>query len=210
MTDFTIKDSGARQEFDGGMVRDTEEGKIDYTSCLHGVMFDRWNTHMTKGRKKYPDPEPGVPNWTLGAKNPKDAPAVLARAERSAFRHFRAWLRGDTDEDHAAGLYFNVDVAETCKATLAADACVENLCETKCGGCPPWDGRPGTTRDLLRTGFDVKAGSATEDVLLQLARDMPGLVQHRPSPFADWGWGFCKGTPEPAACEGCDGDCGCP
>lgn len=118
MTEFTIKDSGARQEFGGGMVRDTEEGKIDYTSCLYGPMLARWNDHMTKGRKKYPDREDGTPNWTLGATDPD----VMARARRSAFRHFIAWLNGETDEDHASGVFFNINVAEFVKANIGREA----------------------------------------------------------------------------------------
>jgi hypothetical protein len=109
---YTIKDSGARQEFSGGMVRDTEDDKIDYTSCTYGPMFKRWNAHMTKGRAKYPDREDGTPNWTLGALDP----SVLDRAKRSAFRHFIAWLNGEEDEDHAAGVYFNINLVEFCKA----------------------------------------------------------------------------------------------
>ncbi|MCZ2111133.1 MAG: hypothetical protein LC118_16440 [Dehalococcoidia bacterium] len=114
MSEFTIKDSGARQEFDGGMVRDTEEGKIDFTSCLYGPMFRRWNDHLTKGRAKYPDREDGTPNWTLGAGNTD----VLARAKRSAFRHFIAWLSGERDEDHAAGVFFNINLAEFIEDSL--------------------------------------------------------------------------------------------
>jgi hypothetical protein len=33
---FEVKDSGARQEFESGMVRDTTEGKTDYTRILDG------------------------------------------------------------------------------------------------------------------------------------------------------------------------------
>jgi hypothetical protein len=104
---FTIKDSGARQEFAGGMVRDTTEGKINYLSTRFGPMYRRWAAHLTKGRAKYPDPEPGVPNWTLAA-----GPEELNRARESALRHFEAWLDGELDEDHAAAVFFNVNLAE--------------------------------------------------------------------------------------------------
>ena len=107
MSKFAIKDSGKRQKFAGGMVRDTSDGKTDYTSVLDGPMLDRWAEHVTKGRKKYPDLKPGVPNWTL-AKGDEE----LARARASAFRHFRQWMRGDTDEDHAAAVFFNINLAE--------------------------------------------------------------------------------------------------
>ena len=105
---FVVNDSGARQEFDSGMVRDTQEGKTNYTRIFDGVMADRWAEHMTKGEAKYPDVRPGVPNWTL-AKSPEE----VQRFRISATRHFVAWLHGETDEDHAAGVYFNIDGAET-------------------------------------------------------------------------------------------------
>ena len=53
MSDFVVKDSGKRQEFNGGMVRDTTEGKTDYSLVLDGPMFDRWAIHLTKGAVKY-------------------------------------------------------------------------------------------------------------------------------------------------------------
>ena len=105
---YTIKDSGERQEFDSGMVRDTQEGKINYTRIFNGVMADRWAAHMTLGEAKYPDVSPGVPNWTL-AKTPEE----VQRFKVSATRHFVQWLNGETDEDHAAAVLFNIDGAET-------------------------------------------------------------------------------------------------
>lgn len=106
-----VKDSGKRQEFDSGMVRDTQEGKVDYINIRFGPMFDRWATHLTAGRVKYPDVAPGVPNWTLAAGVPE-----YIRARESAARHFEQWLRGDTDEDHAAACFFNINLAEYIKA----------------------------------------------------------------------------------------------
>lgn len=105
--DFKIKDSGARTEFEGGMVRDASEGKLDYTSLLYGPMLDRYIAHLTKGRKKYPDPEPGVPNWTLAAGREE-----LEHAKRSLLRHVFQLLRGERDEDHAAAVWFNVNLLE--------------------------------------------------------------------------------------------------
>lgn len=104
---FTIKDSGARQEFSGGMVRDTTEGKTNFLNVRFGPMFRRWAEHLTKGRQKYPDPAPGVPNWTLA-----EGVEEYLRAKESAARHFEAWLAGERDEDHAAGVFFNINLAE--------------------------------------------------------------------------------------------------
>jgi hypothetical protein len=110
---FEVKDSGARQEFESGMVRDTTEGKTDYTRILDGPMFDRWADHLSKGAVKYPDVAPGVANWTLA-----NGEEELARFKKSAMRHFRQWLRGDVDEDHAAAVYFNVNGAEYVKERI--------------------------------------------------------------------------------------------
>lgn len=110
---FVIKDSGARQEFAGGMVRDTTEGKTNYLNIRFGPMFKRWAEHLTKGREKYNDPAPGVPNWTLA-----EGVEEYLRAKESAARHFEAWLDGKLDEDHAAGVYFNINLAETVREHL--------------------------------------------------------------------------------------------
>jgi hypothetical protein len=107
VTEFAIKDSGQRQEFSGGMVRDTTEGKTNFLSIRFGPMFRRWAEHLTKGRKKYPDASPGRPNWTLA-----EGVEEYLRAKESAARHFEAWLAGERDEDHAAGVFFNIDLAE--------------------------------------------------------------------------------------------------
>lgn len=120
--DFTIKDSGARAEFSGGMVRDTTEGKIDYLNVRFGPMFRRWAAHLTKGREKYPDPEIGVPNWTLA-----EGREELERARQSAARHFEQWLGGERDEDHAAAVFFNINLAEYVREKLL-DAYVADSC----------------------------------------------------------------------------------
>jgi len=116
---YAIKDSGQREMFDGGMVRDIEEGKIDYTNLFEWFepMGTRYAEHMTKGRAKYPDPEPGVPNWTLADPTPE----MYQRFKRSAARHFKQWLRGDTDEDHAAAVLFNINGAEYVKERLTCN-----------------------------------------------------------------------------------------
>ena len=46
---FDIKDSGEREEYESGMVRDGEEDKVDYTYVIPGPMLDRWANHLMKG-----------------------------------------------------------------------------------------------------------------------------------------------------------------
>lgn len=113
MVDFVVKDSGERQQFASGMVRDVTTGKIDYRRVLEGPMFDRWAAHLDKGAAKYPDVAPGVANWTLA-----EGAAELERFKASALRHLVQWLRGDVDEDHAAAVFFNINGAEYVRARI--------------------------------------------------------------------------------------------
>jgi Domain of unknown function (DUF5664) len=103
-----IKDSGKRESFDSGMVRDITEGKTDYLLVRDGPMYQRWAEHLTNGAKKY-----DKRNWMKA-----NGQAELDRFRESAARHMEAWLRGNIDEDHAAGVYFNINGAEYIKARL--------------------------------------------------------------------------------------------
>lgn len=108
-SEFDVKDSGKREEFTSGMVRDTTDGKTDYTLIADGPMLDRWATHLTKGAKKYE-----ARNWMKACGEPE-----LARFRESAFRHFMQWFRGDTDEDHAAAVFFNISGVEYVKNKMS-------------------------------------------------------------------------------------------
>ncbi len=111
MGQFTIKDSGRRLRFGGGMVRDVTDGKIGWHRVADGPMLRRWAEHLTHAAKaKYADVAPGVPNWTR-AKGRRE----LARFKESAFRHFMQWFLDEVDEDHAAAVYFNINGAEYVK-----------------------------------------------------------------------------------------------
>ena len=110
---FIVKDSGKRQEFESGMVRDTTEGKADWTRLLSGPMLKRWQAHLEKGAVKYPDISPGVANWTLA-----ETPEEYHRYRVSAMRHFMQWLDGEVDEDHAAAVFFNLNGAESVKEKM--------------------------------------------------------------------------------------------
>lgn len=107
---FTVKDSGKRESFDGGMVRDTSEGKTNFALVADGPMLRRWAEHMTKGAIKY---EPR--NWMKA-----EGDAELQRSRESAFRHFMQWFFGDVDEDHASAVFFNINLAEYVKEKLGA------------------------------------------------------------------------------------------
>jgi hypothetical protein len=100
--EFTVKDSGKRQQYKSGMVRDTADDKIDYSLVLDGPMFLRWAEHLTKGAKKYTKR-----NWLLATGKEE-----YERFRESAVRHFVQWYYGLTDEDHAAAVFFNINAAE--------------------------------------------------------------------------------------------------
>lgn len=113
---FKVNDSGKRMQFDSGMVRDTNENKIDWHRIAEGVMLKRWAEHLTKGAIKYKDNEDGTGNWTLANDS-----AEYIRFKQSAYRHFMQWYNGEVDEDHASAVYFNVNGAETVKQKLTQE-----------------------------------------------------------------------------------------
>jgi hypothetical protein len=111
---FTTKDSGKRQEFETGMRRDTQDNKprFDLISPLlvpySEQMLTRWAELMARGALKYDDR-----NWEKACTQQE-----LDRAMASAVRHFYQWQCGETDEDHAAACYFNIQLAEYIKWRL--------------------------------------------------------------------------------------------
>lgn len=109
---FIIKDSGKRETYAGGMVRDTTEGKVMYSLIADGPMLKRWAVHLTKGAAKY-----GTGNWLKA-----EGDVELRRAKDSAFRHFMQWYYGEVDEDHASAVYFNVNECEYIKDKMKRDA----------------------------------------------------------------------------------------
>jgi hypothetical protein len=105
--EFVVKDSGVREEYEGGMRRDTQEGKPDYT-LIDLSFLTRLANHLVKGAKKY-----GENNWMLA-----NSPAELKRFKKSAFRHLIQWLSEETDEDHMAAVCFNLMAAEYVKEKI--------------------------------------------------------------------------------------------
>lgn len=107
---FEMKDSGIRQEFESGMVRDVTAGKIDWSLVANGPMLRRWAELLTNGAvvKGY-----GKRNWMKAAGNDE-----YERFRESAFRHFMEWYLGERDEDHGAAVFFNINGAEYVEAGL--------------------------------------------------------------------------------------------
>lgn len=115
--EFITKDSGQRKVFSSGMQRDTSKGKPRFDLILplsqpyNETMLYRWAMLLQRGAEKYNDR-----NWELAATKEE-----LDRYRQSVFRHFIQWFSGDTSEDHAAAIFFNVNGAEYIKGKLNDD-----------------------------------------------------------------------------------------
>jgi len=127
MNEFTTKDSGARAEFESGMVRDTEEGKarFDLLLPLNVPYSEQFLTRcaglMARGAKKYTER-----NWEQA-----DSEQELGRYKSSAFRHFLQWMSGEDDEDHAAAVFFNLLAHESTKYKWSEADMAESINQMK-------------------------------------------------------------------------------
>ena len=89
-----LKDSGERQGFSTGSVRDTEEGK-GQPSRISTLFLRKLAVHTQAGLAKY-----GDRNWEKGQ--------PLSRYIDSMQRHLWAVMEGQDDEDHVAAMAWNV------------------------------------------------------------------------------------------------------
>lgn len=92
--EFKIKDSGNRESFISGAVRDTTEGKGRY-DLLPTRAIRRLAVHYENGAKKY-----GDDNWLKGM--------PMRRMAESAMRHVFKAVEGQTDEDHFIAAAWNL------------------------------------------------------------------------------------------------------
>lgn len=88
-----MQDSGKRQEFEGGAVRDTAEGK-SRPDLISPFAAEREGDWLAKGASKYAER-----NWEKGI--------PIARCIASLERHLMAYKQGKTDEDHMAAIRCN-------------------------------------------------------------------------------------------------------
>lgn len=106
---FVTKDSGDREEFDSGMVRDTNGGKPRFDLLIpKGIPYE--DLYLTRIARLY---ERGAVKYAPRNWEKADSQEELDRAKESAFRHFMQWYAGEADEDHAAAVFFNVNEVET-------------------------------------------------------------------------------------------------
>ncbi|MDP9904735.1 dATP/dGTP diphosphohydrolase domain-containing protein [Arthrobacter bambusae] len=106
---FETKDSGKRDTYASGMNREPDTGRPRFDLLVpENVPFDqqlltRCAALMERGALKYAER-----NWERA-----DSSEELERMKASAFRHFMQWVAGETDEDHAAAVLFNILATET-------------------------------------------------------------------------------------------------
>lgn len=108
---YITKDSGERETYESGMCRDTQDGKYRFDLLLvEGQPYEdqfltRFAALLERGAAKY-----GERNWQLA-----EGDEELARFKASALRHIVQWVCGEVDEDHPAGVAFNLMAAEYVK-----------------------------------------------------------------------------------------------
>lgn len=91
---FITKDSGEREAFASGMVRDTRAGKGRY-DLITPIGLKRLADVYERGAAKYADR-----NWEKGA--------PFGRFLDSAMRHIQQYVMGESDEDHLAQAAWNL------------------------------------------------------------------------------------------------------
>jgi len=147
--EFVTKDSGKREQFESGMVRDTQDGKLRFDLAFDGPLFwslfdgrpcgllvraaqkwyenggtkeaaeviwqmaeyekvsvmvivERYAALMMRGAIKYSEK-----NWMKA-----EGEAEYKRFRSSFCRHLKQYINGETDEDHGAAVFFNLNGAE--------------------------------------------------------------------------------------------------
>lgn len=93
---FGIEDSGERQEFSTGAVRDTSTCK-PRPDLISPFFMERLGEHLRKGALKYDEW-----NWAKGIPS--------SRCYESAMRHLLQFAQGLTNEDHLSAAAFNIMV----------------------------------------------------------------------------------------------------
>lgn len=92
--EYVVKDSGQRQHFESGAVRDTTGDKAR-PDLVSPFFLERLGQHMRKGAEKYDEW-----NWAKGIPN--------SRCYESLMRHLTQFAQGDITEDHLSAAAFNI------------------------------------------------------------------------------------------------------
>jgi len=118
VTDFETKDSGERQQWQSGMMRDTQKGKPRFALMwtklqpYEDQMLTRYARLLARGAEKYEDR-----NWEEGSGQEE-----LDYAYESLSRHTAQLICGERDEDHAAAVWFNTQLIEYLRWRMEQDS----------------------------------------------------------------------------------------
>jgi hypothetical protein len=139
-----VKDSGVREEFSTGAVRDTDEGK-GRPELISPIFLKRLALLMEKGAKKY-----SSRNWEQGM--------PVMRYISSALRHINCWVEGYRDEDHLIAAAFNLMAAVHVIEMIERGRLPVELLNDEKYGSPP-DYRPVLdTIDTAQMTFNWEGG----------------------------------------------------
>ena len=94
MNSFIVKDSGNREHFATGAVRDTANDK-PRPDLISPFFLMRLGEHLRKGANKYTEW-----NWAKGIPS--------SRCFASCMRHLMQYAMGKRDEDHLSAAAFNI------------------------------------------------------------------------------------------------------
>lgn len=114
MANFITKANGEKLTYKSGFKKETDINKprfdllIPKSTKFDNSMLYRWSMLLSRGANKYSER-----NWEKA-----NSLEEMDKFKASAFRHFMQWFHGETDEDHAAAILFNVNAVEYVKDKL--------------------------------------------------------------------------------------------
>jgi len=100
-----MKDSGKRQTYESGAVRDSDENK-HHPELISPFAMERLSQWLADGAKKY-----APRNWEKGIS--------IERCFGSMYRHLLKYQMGERDEDHLAAIFCN------CMFILHFEECIK-------------------------------------------------------------------------------------
>lgn len=148
-----VKDSGQRETFSTGSVRDTRQGKGRY-DLIPPYPLHRLAVHYENGAQKY-----GDRNWERGQ--------PVSRYLDSAIRHAFKYIGGSREEDHLAAVAWNA-----LAAIYTIEKCSQGFLPAELDDLPTPTQAPSVQ---YRVDIDESAGSDCTRGVIYIAGPMRGL-----------------------------------